>query len=85
MGKYDNDGITYFRKDSYYIYSVAEPRYLSFVGNYAVDSVGGRAETLVIWPKLFNIGSPQYGVEIWDEDAQYDFYVDEDLNYIHKK
>ena len=80
---YMKSPVSYIKSGKDYTYTVACPGYLSFTGNLALTNNDNLS--IIIWPALLMLGSPEYGVGISDEmsDSTYRFYVDKDLKYLH--
>ena len=72
----------WYRVDEQYIFTIKEPDYLSFTGNYAICTYDGVA--LLIWPNLFHLGELEYGIQIEENENAYRFYIDGDLEYKEK-
>lgn len=71
----------YYREIDDYVGVVAAPKYLQFVGNYAITNENRFG--IIIWPKKLFWGKTEYGIEIpVDENYIYRFYVDKNLNYL---
>lgn len=78
---YENLEKFYMKKIDDYTLTIKPPRYLSFVGNFAISDLD---TSLLIWPDINEKGNSKFGLIIYDEELNhgYRFYVDSDLNYI---
>lgn len=76
----------YLKSDDMFVYTIAPPKYPSFIGNFSItlqDSSLG----LIIWPSFFNKTSWEFGIIIFENNlAQgYQVYVDNNMKYQDEK
>ena len=69
-------GGSFFKDDNSCTYTVKRPNYLSFVGNYGINSSLNKVE-IIIWPS-FGMKKYEYGARIEDDKQHvYEMYIND--------